>query len=361
MMMPMKSTMATPLLLLLLLQPSASAALIRPLAAFTPTKGKARSTKLVVSADSYAYVSTSVSGPEFGPSILVPPILVSPPPSSVPLYQLALAGAVATAIGDAAIHPMDCIKTLQQSDEGFLLSVPQAAESLWQQLGLQGFYRGLGTYLVTDAGAGAVKFGTYECLKQWTKRTIPEEHVAPMLYIIAGMAFIASSVVLCPGELLKQQLQMGHYSSLNEAMTEIFDMQGLKGFFTGYQGVCFRDVPYTMMELGLYDSLKKKYLSSQENKSALSVGEEIVAAAITGAIAGFVTTPLDTIKTKLMVDGYAADGFMHCLEQTIHDHGTGALFAGAAARVAWLIPFSAIYLPLFDYIKRQLGQINRQS
>jgi len=37
-------------------------------------------------------------------------------PNQLPLWRLALAGGVATMIGDAALHPMDCIKTLQQND-----------------------------------------------------------------------------------------------------------------------------------------------------------------------------------------------------------------------------------------------------
>jgi solute carrier family 25 (mitochondrial S-adenosylmethionine transporter), member 26 len=280
--------------------------------------------------------------------------------SLIPIYQMAFAGAVATVLGDAAIHPMDCIKTLQQSDEGYGLSLWQAATLLWNSGGL---YRGLGTYLVTDAMAGAVKFGTYESLKRRAKKLMPSNLLPYCLYLIGGMSFLASSLILCPGEMLKQQLQMGHYTSVTCATIDILHKDGWQGLYHGYQGILMRDVPYTMIELGLYDSIKStNFLAHVKNPSAAastnqsSIAQEILAAVITGAVAGFLTTPLDTIKTKLMVDG--ADGFFHCMEQTVHDHGTFALFAGATARVTWLIPFSAIYLPLFDAIQRRLSAWN---
>jgi solute carrier family 25 (mitochondrial S-adenosylmethionine transporter), member 26 len=279
---------------------------------------------------------------------------------SIPIYQMAFAGAVATVLGDAAIHPMDCIKTLQQSDEGYGLSLWEAATFLWKSGGL---YRGLGTYLITDAMAGAVKFGTYESLKRKAKKSIPSNLLPSCLYLIGGISFLASSLILCPGEMLKQQLQMGHYSSVTSATLDILHEDGWPGLYHGYQGILMRDVPYTMMELGLYDSIKSSDLLSQVKKDSSitstlqsSIAQEISAAVITGAVAGFLTTPLDTIKTKLMVDG--ADGFFNCMEQTVHDHGMLSLFAGAAARVTWLVPFSAIYLPLFDAIQRRLSVWN---
>mmetsp|Transcript_6630 Transcript_6630/g.10944 ORF Transcript_6630/g.10944 Transcript_6630/m.10944 type:complete len:405 (+) Transcript_6630:50-1264(+) len=392
MMMPMRKRRMTPsvmmllsvvLLVVLLLAPPTSHA-------FTPSPARSSSMKktvVVVSADSTSFArtiptSSSTTERSLPEAVIVDGSTISTistsaaltPPSSIPLYQLALAGAMATVIGDAAMHPIDCIKTLQQSDEGMSLTFIQASQLLYNQYdGIGGFYRGLTTYLVTDAGAGAIKFGVYEALKAWSTRTFAsqdEQHQflqSASLYICAGIAFAASSTILVPGELLKQQLQMGHYGTLGEAVHHIYATSGLSGFLNGYQGVCVRDIPYTMMELGLYDWIKTTILASQQEennedeseelRSTLDTSQEIMAAALTGGLAGFLTTPLDTIKTKLMVDSvlYGNDGFAACFATTLHDHGWAALFAGAAARVAWLVPFSAIYLPLFDAMKRQLA------
>ena len=61
-------------------------------------------------------------------------------------------------VGDVAMHPIDCIKTIQQSDEGMFLSFAESARLLWNELGLAGFYRGVGVYVASDASGGSVKF-----------------------------------------------------------------------------------------------------------------------------------------------------------------------------------------------------------
>jgi len=275
-------------------------------------------------------------------------------------FDLACAGSLATMIGDAALHPVDCIKTLQQSTEGTGLSMVGASKKIMKDFGIGGFYSGLGTYVLSDGGAGAIKFATYEAAKQWVNDKVPEEYMGAAVFGCAAIAFIASSVVLVPGELIKQRLQMGQYSTIGGAVQAIWQQEGAKGFFTGYSGVCLRDVPYTMMELGFYENFKSLYLKFK-NRNTEAGGEmkitqmdEIIAAAVTGGITGYLTNPLDMIKTKLMVDGPLYTGFFDCMRKTVKHGGVSSLFQGGAARVAWLLPFTAIYLPLYDIFKRQL-------
>ena len=65
------------------------------------------------------------------------------------VLKLAMAGSVATVISDMSMHPVDCIKTLQQSNEGIGLSLIQAARVIYTQLGgVPGFYKGFLTYAV---------------------------------------------------------------------------------------------------------------------------------------------------------------------------------------------------------------------
>jgi hypothetical protein len=124
-----------------------------------------------------------------------------------------------------------------------------------------------------------------------------------------------------------------------------------------------------MLELGLYDNLKAAYQTYQNGKwrrqkkdtisatPKLSLRDEVVIAAITGCITGFVTNPLDTIKTKLMVDdAQLYHGFIDCLQKTVSQHGLKSLLQGAAARVSWIGPFTAIYLPIYEILKRQMAQ-----
>lgn len=282
-------------------------------------------------------------------------------PRELKNYEMAASGALATAFGVVIMHPVDTIKTLQQSNNGIGLNMVAATNKIMKGGGLGALYSGLGPYVVSDGCAGALKFATYEILKKWIKEKVPEEHYGKALYIAAAAAFIASSVVLVPGELLKQRLQMGQIASVRQGIPQILKSEGILGFYAGYSGVCLRDIPYTMMELGIYDNLKdmivqfKNRNAAEGEKRPGGQMEELLAAAISGGFTGFLTAPLDNIKTKLMVDvGYT--GFFDCLFKTAKNNGVPSLFAGSAARVAWLMPFTAIYLPVYEILKRKIQE-----
>lgn len=272
----------------------------------------------------------------------------------------ALAGAFATAVGVTLMHPIDTIKTLQQSDMGIGLSMLGASKKIVQDGGVASFYSGLGPYVTSDAMAGGIKFATYEVLKKWVKDKIPEEHQGSAVFVCAAAAFLASSIVLVPGELLKQRLQMGQIASTMQGIPQIIKSDGFFGLYAGYSGVCIRDIPYTMLELGIYDNLKDFYLKMKNRKSSANGGtsaitqlDEIITAAISGGITAYLTSPLDTIKTKLMVEtGY--NGFFDCVAKSIKENGVASLFNGSVARVAWLLPFTAFYLPVYEITKRKL-------
>jgi solute carrier family 25 S-adenosylmethionine transporter 26 len=174
-------------------------------------------------------------------------------------------------------------------------------------------------------------------------------------------------LVVIPGELLKQHLQMGHYPGCFDALWHIVNTQGIFGLYSGYDGVLFRDVPYTALELSLYDMFKNVLVSrlqqndddgfNDENSTReLRMPEKVAIAGLTGGLAGLITTPFDTVKTKAVID-FVGMSFWDSAVLTIENHGPEALFCGATARVAWLIPVTAIYLPMYDFIK---GKIQEQ-
>ena len=85
--------------------------------------------------------------------------------------------------------------------------------------------------------------------------------------------------------------------------------------------------------------------------------DEILCAAFTGGITGYFTNPMDVVKTKLMTDTSLYTGFFDAGRKQISSQGLSSLFNGGAARVAWLMPFTAIYLPIYEEIKRGLVRV----
>ena len=89
-------------------------------------------------------------------------IAVEPPAKTRQLSsaELALAGAAATAFGVTIMHPVDTIKTLQQTTAGAGLNIFQAGAKIMKDGGVGAMYSGLGPYVTSDGCAGAFKFAT---------------------------------------------------------------------------------------------------------------------------------------------------------------------------------------------------------
>ena len=156
-------------------------------------------------------------------------------------YVPMVAGALATAVGDICLHPVDTIKTVQQSvaqsasaavEKGGT-TVLGAIRSILAKNGPLGFYAGAAPYVTLDGLSGCIKFAAYEACNRWAKANLREEHQTAAKFASAGIAFMACSVILVPGELLKQQLQSSMQPGLRAAASQIWKTGGPLGFFQG--------------------------------------------------------------------------------------------------------------------------------
>ena len=272
-------------------------------------------------------------------------------------FHLCLAGAFATAIVDFALHPIDTIKVVQQAS-GRRLGIFTAVREIWKTQGVKGFYQGLTPYLVSDASSGAVKFAAFEVFKEFIEDITPKEWHKAMYFVSAAGAFIVCSFVLVPGEVIKCRMQAtAAGKSLGSIISSIWVKDGWRGFFAGYGATLLRDVPYTMLELGVYENLKV-FLKNRRSATELSQREEIFAASVTGVVAASLTTPLDLVKTKLMMQSTSAggqySGVLDVFKSLYQTQGVGGIFSGMTARVTWLLPFTVIYLGVYESSKRYM-------
>lgn len=228
--------------------------------------------------------------------------------------------------------------------------------------GIAGLYQGVVPYVVGDGLSGAVKFGTFEMAYAVAKRAVPLKYHKLISFLCAAVAMLACSFVLVPTEVIKTRLQAGSVSSVSQAIVTILQLDGFKGLYAGYFATLVRDIPYTMLELGIYENLKGFLRQLREKGKASSTdssvaNDELLAAAITGGVSAFITTPLDLVKTKLMMQtgaDVAYRGVWDVITQLYSQGGLNGLFVGSAARVAWLLPFTTIYLGVYEKIKRSL-------
>ncbi|KAA8537961.1 hypothetical protein F0562_027459 [Nyssa sinensis] len=260
------------------------------------------------------------------------------------LFEGAIAGGAAGVVVETALYPIDTIKTRLQAVHG------------GGKIILKGLYSGLAGNLAGVLPASAIFIGVYEPTKQKLLKTFPE-NLSALAHLAAGaIGGAASSIVRVPTEVVKQRMQTGQFSSAPDAVRLIVAKEGFKGLYAGYGSFLLRDLPFDAIQFCIYEQLRIGYkLAAQRD---LNDPENAIIGAFAGVITGAITTPLDVIKTRLMVQGSAHQykGVFNCVKTIIREEGTPALLKGMGPRVLWIGIGGSIFFGVLERTKQMLAQ-----
>lgn len=278
-----------------------------------------------------------------------------------PTFSTALlSGALAGTTVDLSLYPLDTLKTRLQSSSGFLASG-----------GFTGIYRGVGSAIIGSAPGAALFFCTYEFSKSFlsTRRharapstagdtsdwSAPIEHMAA-----ASLGEIAACAVRVPTEVVKQRAQAGQYPSSLSALTAILSQHktvGLRGLwmeiYRGWSVTIMREVPFTVIQFPLWESMKE-YRRRKSGKESITAFESALFGSVSGAIAAATTTPLDVLKTRMML-AKEKTAMVPLLKQILKDNGPRAFFAGIGPRILWISAGGAIFLGSYQWAYNRLS------
>ncbi|KAG8377281.1 hypothetical protein BUALT_Bualt08G0013000 [Buddleja alternifolia] len=259
------------------------------------------------------------------------------------LYESAVAGAAAGAVVEAVLYPIDTIKTRLQAGVSFLCSKASSWGSFIAVRGggeiiLKGLYSGLAGNLVGVIPASALFIGVYEPTKQKLLKIFPENFSA-----------IAHLVI-------KQRIQTGQFVSAPDAVRLIVAKEGFRGLYAGYGSFLLRDLPFDAIQFCIYEQLRIGYKLAARRD--LNDPENAIIGAFAGAITGAMTTPLDVIKTRLMIQGSAKqyNGIFHCVNTILREEGSSAFFRGMGPRVLWIGIGGSIFFGVLEKSKQLLAR-----
>ncbi|CAB9521213.1 adenosylmethionine carrier 1, chloroplastic/mitochondrial [Seminavis robusta] len=271
-----------------------------------------------------------------------------------------VAAAVARSTSIFAMYPVDTIKTRIQMDQP-------------NPFRLQGMYKGVDGSLLGQVPYGVLTFGSYEVYKNALLERFPNTRPIFLYALSAILGDLTGSGILCPSEVIKQQMQAGMYSSTTEAFTQIVKTKGIGGLYQGYLGGLTRDVPFRVAQLTTYEVTKNAYLkfkhfklqqqsstkTSKSTSSASSLELSPVEAALCGAVAGTfsagITAPLDRIKTLLMTDSNAYGGTVaSCAAKIWREEGIPGFATGVVPRVTYIAPSVVIFFIAYEQVQQRL-------
>ncbi|CAB5179326.1 unnamed protein product [Rhizophagus irregularis] len=187
----------------------------------------------------------------------------------------------------------------------------------------------------------------------------PDSKYLPFIHMIAASGGeVVACIVRVPTEVVKQRMQAKQYSTTSSALKTIFNQEGLNGFYRGYFSTVIREIPFTCFQFPLYEYLKI-VVAKKTDRNYIEPWEAAICGSVAGGTAGAVTTPLDVIKTRIMLSAkgqtiHNYSGTINTFNRILHEEGVKALFSGIGPRVIWISIGGSIFLGVYEKAKKTL-------
>lgn len=119
-----------------------------------------------------------------------------------------------------------------------------------------------------------------------------------------------------------------------------------------------REVPFTVIQFPLWEGMKKWSLKQrrQTNPSDVTGAESAVFGSISGAIAAGLTTPLDVLKTRMML-ATKRESVLAITSRIWAQEGGRVFFSGIGPRTMWISIGGAVFLGSYQWASNLLGAI----
>ncbi|CCH43415.1 putative mitochondrial carrier protein [Wickerhamomyces ciferrii] len=270
-----------------------------------------------------------------------------------------LSGAAAGTSTDLTFFPIDTVKTRLQAKGGF-----------FQNGGYKGIYRGLGSAVIASAPSASLFFVTYDTMKLKLKPIISgflpgRENLSTTIthMISASLGEITACLVRVPAEVIKQRTQ----TSISNSSLDTFKIllknenkEGLiKGFYRGWSTTILREIPFTIIQFPLYEWLKKTWAQKQKTQTVNPI-QGAICGSIAGGVAAALTTPLDVLKTRIMLNESRVSVF-YLAKLIFKEEGFKVFWKGIGPRTMWISAGGAIFLGVYETVNTLLTSVKKNK
>jgi solute carrier family 25 S-adenosylmethionine transporter 26 len=181
---------------------------------------------------------------------------------------------------------------------------------------------------------------------EWSE---PIEHM-----LAASAGEVAACAVRVPTEVVKQRAQAVQAPSSLAALRQIVGQRGMIGvagvwreMYRGWSITVMREVPFTVVQFPLWEGLKE-WRRRKTGREGITAMESGVFGSVAGAVAAAVTTPLDVLKTRLML-ARERERVGVLLVRILRESGPRAFFAGLGPRILWISAGGAVFLGSYQW------------
>uniref|UniRef100_A0AAY5EPA7 Mitochondrial S-adenosylmethionine carrier protein n=1 Tax=Electrophorus electricus TaxID=8005 RepID=A0AAY5EPA7_ELEEL len=247
-----------------------------------------------------------------------------------------VAGGCAGMCVDLTLFPLDTIKTRLQSPQGF-----------YRAGGFGGVYAGVPSAAVGSFPNAAAFFVTYEGTKSLLAGCL-SGRMAPVTHMLAAsLGEIVACLIRVPTEVVKQRTQASPVLHTHHVLMATLREEGFRGLYRGFGSTVLREIPFSLVQFPLWEYLKTLWRRRQGTQ--LDSWQAAVCGAVAGAIAAFVTTPLDVAKTRIILSKAGSRVISVFFVPLVC-----RLFAGSIPRMAFISVGGFIFLGAYEKVRHTL-------
>lgn len=234
----------------------------------------------------------------------------------------ALSGGICCAVTHGALTPVDVVKTRMQLEPAKYPGMIGGFRTVIAEEGAGALLTGFGPTVFGYFVQGWFKFGGVEFFKinqvQYFGKETAWEYRVPIYLSSAAMAEFIADIFLCPLEATRIKLvsNPSYAPNMVAAMPKIIKDEGfMKGFYSGFVPILFKQVPYTMAKFAVQGVAAEKIAaatgvdmatSSDGAKLSVSLASGVVA----GVAAAIISHPADTLLSLINKPGAGGEGSM---------------------------------------------------
>ncbi|ORX36264.1 mitochondrial carrier domain-containing protein [Kockovaella imperatae] len=306
-------------------------------------------------------------------------------------WRFLLAGGEAGAVSRSVTAPFDRLKVylittenampFQQHTKSPLLhpftSTFRAMTNLWGAVtriyvdggGLKAFWVGNGLNVTKIFPESAIKFVSYEQTKKllakyWDQVGDVSEISSSSRFFAGGVGGITSQFSIYGLETLKTRIQseLGPAQGWRAVVSTARQMWAAGGIRAFYRGLTLGLVgvfPYSAIDMGTYETLKKAYCRST-GKDEPEVIAVLSFGALSGSIGAASVYPINLLRTRLQASGSSGHrhqytGFVDVLQSTLKREGPRGLYKGLLPSILKVGPAVGVSWIVYEDAKRRLG------
>jgi len=282
----------------------------------------------------------------------------------------ALAGGICCGFTHGAVCPVDVVKTrIQLEPQKYNSGMIGGFRTVIAEEGVAALSTGLGATVFGYFIQGWFKFGGVEFFKIKAANALGEKaawdnRTAIYLGAAAGAEVIAD-VFLCPLEAcrIRSVSDPGYASSLPGVAARLLKEEGaIRGFYSGFGPILFKQVPYTMAKFAVQGRCAEAIYNSmgttpKQCGAATNIGVSLSSGVVAGVVAAIISHPADTLLSKVNKAGAGGDGSIPQRMMNISKE-TGVVklcTQGLGARCVMIGTLTALQFGIFDSVMGALG------